>query len=30
VLEPWLYYREGGMLYQSEEETRRWERRFLD
>ena len=30
VLEPWLYYRRGGMLNRSEEETRRWERRFLD
>ncbi len=30
VLEPWLYYRDGRMLHQSQEETRRWERRFLD
>ncbi|HEX8697211.1 MAG TPA: type VI immunity family protein, partial [Myxococcaceae bacterium] len=30
VLEPWLYHRETPMLQQSEEETRRWERRFLD
>jgi len=30
VLEPWLYHRPVSMLRQSEEETRRWERRFLD
>jgi len=30
VLEPWLYHRETSMLDQSLEETRRWERRFLD
>jgi len=30
VLEPWLYHRELPMLQQSREETRRWERRFLD
>jgi hypothetical protein len=30
VLEPWLYHRELPMLDQSKEETRRWERRFLD
>lgn len=30
VLEPWLYHRELRMLGQSKEETRRWERRFLD
>ena len=31
VLEPWLYFDEDPrMLGQSEEDTRRWERRFLD
>ncbi len=30
VLEPWLYHRETAMLHQSMDETRRWERRFLD
>jgi len=30
VLEPWLYQKEGRILYQTQEETRRWERRFLD
>jgi hypothetical protein len=30
VLEPWLYHSEIAMLQQSKEETRRWERRFLD
>ena len=30
VLEPWLYHSEVSMLHQSKEETRRWERRFLD
>ena len=30
VLEPWLYHRELRMLGQSKDETRRWERRFLD
>ncbi len=30
VLEPWLYQKEGRILYQSREESRRWERRFLD
>jgi len=30
VLEPWLYHSEVAMLHQSKEETRRWERRFLD
>jgi len=30
VLEPWLYHSEVSMLSQSKEETRRWERRFLD
>jgi hypothetical protein len=30
VLEPWLYHRPVSMLHQSQEETRRWERRFLD
>jgi len=30
VLEPWLYHRPVSMLHQSEEETRRWERRFLE
>jgi hypothetical protein len=30
VLEPWLYRSEVSMLDQSQEETRRWERRFLD
>jgi hypothetical protein len=30
VLEPWLYSRHVRMLRRSEEETRRWERRFLD
>jgi hypothetical protein len=30
VLEPWLYYQESGMLHQSQEGTRRWERRFLE
>jgi hypothetical protein len=30
VLEPWLYQGDIRMLYQSMEETRRWERRFLD
>jgi hypothetical protein len=30
VLEPWLYHSEVPMLDQSKEETRRWERRFLD
>jgi hypothetical protein len=30
VLEPWLYQSEVSMLQQSKEETRSWERRFLD
>jgi hypothetical protein len=31
VLEPWLFRDpDGRMLGQSEEDTRRWERRFLD
>jgi len=30
VLEPWLYHSKVSMLEQSREETRRWERRFLD
>jgi len=30
VLEPWLYHSEVSMLQQSKEETRRWERRFLE
>jgi hypothetical protein len=30
VLEPWLYHPRGRMLHRSEEEKRRWERRFLD
>jgi hypothetical protein len=30
VLEPWLYHQDGRVLNQSREETRRWERRFLD
>ncbi|MBN1203371.1 MAG: DUF3396 domain-containing protein, partial [Myxococcaceae bacterium] len=30
VLEPWLFHQDGRVLYQSREETRRWERRFLD
>ncbi len=30
VLEPWLYHSEVSMLHQSKEETRRWERRFLE
>jgi hypothetical protein len=31
VLEPWLFFdKDGRMLRQSEEDTRRWERRFLD
>jgi hypothetical protein len=30
VLEPWLYHQDVGVLNQSREETRRWERRFLD
>lgn len=30
VLEPWLYLSKVGMLRRSAEQTRRWERRFLD
>jgi hypothetical protein len=30
VLEPWLYHERIPMLDSSEEESRRWERRFLD
>lgn len=30
VLEPWLYSTSVRRLQQSEEDTRRWERRFLD
>ncbi len=30
VLEPWLYSTSVRRLNQSEEDTRRWERRFLD
>jgi hypothetical protein len=31
VLEPWLFREhDGRMLGQSEEDTQRWERRFLD
>jgi hypothetical protein len=31
VLEPWLFFdKDRRMLRQSEENTRRWERRFLD